>query len=283
MYALLGLPDTALSESRDRVRAALVNCLETWPNKKVTVSLSPAWLPKSGSSFDLSIAIALMAANGSIPNQSHVDTVFLGELALDGAIRSIRGVLPSLMAAYSAGVLTAIVPLENLAEAELMTHMQIIGMPHLKDVLRWLRTGTREEHVELDLHFDVDDVHDFSDVAGQPNARRAAEIAATGGHHLLLIGPPGAGKTMIADRIPTILPPLTIDQALEVTAVHSIAGALTSRSPLSLTAPIVAPHHSAHALQWWEVVHMSSDQVHVHWHITEFYSSTKHPNVVPEY
>jgi magnesium chelatase family protein len=245
MYALLGLPDAALSESRDRVRAALVNCLETWPNKKVTVSLSPAWLPKSGSSFDLSIAIALMAANGSIPSLSHADTVFLGELALDGAIRSIRGVLPSLMAAYSAGVLTAIVPLENLAEAELMTHMKIIGMPHLKDVLRWLRTGTREEHVELDLHFDVDDVHDFSDVAGQPNARRAAEIAATGGHHLLLIGPPGAGKTMIADRIPTILPPLTIDQALEVTAVHSIAGALTSRSPLSLTAPIVAPHHSA--------------------------------------
>jgi magnesium chelatase family protein len=245
MYTLLGLPDTALSESRDRVRAALVNCLETWPNKKVTVSLSPAWLPKSGSSFDLSIAIALMAANGSIPNQSHIDTVFLGELALDGAIRSIRGVLPSLMAAYSAGVLTAVVPLENLAEAELMTHMKIIGMPHLKEVLRWLRTGVREEHVELDLHFDVDDLHDFSDVAGQPNARRAAEIAATGGHHLLLIGPPGAGKTMIADRIPTILPPLSIDQALEVTAVHSIAGALTSRSPLSLTAPIVAPHHSA--------------------------------------
>ena len=121
MYALLGLPDSALSESRDRVRAALVNCLEAWPNKKVTVSLSPAWLPKSGSSFDLSIAIALMAANGSIPNNSHEECVFLGELALDGALRSIRGVLPSLMAAYSAGVLTAVVPLENLAEAELMT------------------------------------------------------------------------------------------------------------------------------------------------------------------
>ncbi len=244
-YVLLGLPDAALSESRDRVRAAIVNCGEIWPNRKVTVSLSPAWLPKSGSSFDLAICIALLAASETIAAQSISEIVFLGELSLDGSIRSVRGVLPALIAAQKAGIRSAVVPLANFQEASLMQGIEIIGMDHVKQVLRWLRTGERDHTEEIDLVWEANDENlDFADVAGQPQARLAAEIAATGGHHVLLIGPPGAGKTMIAERIPTILPQLSISQALEVTAVHSIAGSFANRSPTSLVAPIVSPHHT---------------------------------------
>ncbi len=245
MYSLLGLPDAALSESRDRVRAAIVNCGETWPNRKTTVSLSPAWLPKSGSSFDLAICIALLSAHETISPDVIRDVVFLGELALDGRIRSVRGVLPALIAAQKAGIKVAVVPNANYQEAKLMQGIEIVAMDHVKQVLRWLRTGEREIADEIDLEWQPsNELLDFADVAGQPQARLAAEIAATGGHHILLIGPPGAGKTMIAERIPTILPALSIAQALEVTAVHSIAGSFASRSPTSLVAPIVSPHHT---------------------------------------
>ena len=246
MYSLLGLPDASLQESRDRVRAALTNTGQKWPNRKVTVSLSPAWIPKSGPGFDCAIALAILIADGTIAQEPLADVVVLGELALDGSLRSVRGVLPSLIAAYKSGVKRAIVPRANQREAELMEQMEILSFNHIIEIYRWLTTGEYpiEEPLDLEIDSSVESL-DFADVAGQAKARFAAEVAATGGHHLLLIGPPGAGKTMIASRLPAILPPLTMDESLEVTAIHSIADGLSKRSAMSKVAPIVAPHHSA--------------------------------------
>ena len=171
MYSLLGLPDAALSESRDRVRAALINTNEIWPNRKVTVSLSPAWLPKSGSSFDLSIALAILIAQQALPQEPLNCVLVLGELALDGKIRSIRGVLPALIAAYKSGIKRAFVPQENFAEASLMSQMHIIGFSSLAEVLRFIRTGEIAIAPQLELVIEQDlNLPDFADVAGQ-NAR----------------------------------------------------------------------------------------------------------------
>lgn len=240
-FNLLGLPDAALSESRDRVRAAIVNSSQSWPNRKVTIALLPAWLPKAGSSFDLPIAMGILGAQNIVRNLE--DYLFVGELSLDGSLRHTRGVLPSLICAYQNGVRKVVIPSANIAEAKLLPELEVFAFTNLKEVVHWLQTGELTEQSELDLVVEKIEMQlDFADVAGQLPARRAAEISAAGGHNFLMIGPPGVGKTMIAERLPTILPPLTQEETLEVSAIHSITN--SNRAVLSTTAPFIAPHHS---------------------------------------
>jgi magnesium chelatase family protein len=246
-FTLLGLPDAALSESRDRVRAALINSGETWPNKRVTISLSPAWLPKRGSGFDLAIAAALLAASDAAPTDRLNNVIILGELTLEGKIKGILGILPALMAAKKAGFEKAIVPVVNAQEAGLVNGLEILAMNTLKECALWIRTGETLTHSIAENYVENNGTEDLdlSEVGGQLQARKALEISAIGGHHLLMIGPPGAGKTMLAARLPSILPPLDREGALEVTALHSLAGKVSHDSPLITQPPFVAPHHSA--------------------------------------
>ena len=245
---LVGLPDTALAEARDRVRAAVLNTGLTWPQRRITLGLSPAALPKRGSAFDLALAAAVLAAEGSVvPAAPLLDRVLLGELSLDGRVRPVRGVLPSVLAAHRAGFRRAVVPAANLAEARLLPDVEVDGVSSLADLVRLLRGEPRDEPEGAGAPPEPDEgpALDLLDVAGQLLGRTAVEVAAAGGHHLLLLGPPGSGKTMLAERLPGVLPPLDDDEALEVTAVHSVAGVLPPSSPLVRTPPYQAPHHTA--------------------------------------
>lgn len=241
---IVGLPDTALNEARDRCRAAVAQTGFAWPQALVTVNLSPATLPKSGAHYDLAIVAAVLAADQQVPDTRLAGAVFLGELALDGRVRPVRGVLPAVLAARDTGCAVVVVPASQVAEARLVEGIGVIGVASLGDVVRFLRgEPVPERATEPDVE-SPGRLLDLADVAGQLEARWAVEVAAAGGHHLYLKGPPGVGKTLLAERLPGLLPPLTPEQALEVSAIRSVAGHGLP-SALVRTPPLAAPHHSA--------------------------------------
>ncbi|SNX64327.1 magnesium chelatase family protein [Streptomyces sp. TLI_55] len=269
-FTLVGLPDKSLTESKDRVRAAVVNSGAAWPAKKLTVGLSPASVPKSGSGFDLAVAAAVLGAAERIDPRVLADIVMIGELGLDGRVRPVRGILPAVIAAADAGYEQVVVPECAAAEASLVPGISVLGIRSLRQLIAVLADEpVPDEEPEEEGRPDPllaglrvpgtgaatgmhsmgaaqqDQGHDLADVVGQLSARTAVEVAAAGGHHLFLEGPPGAGKTMLAERLPAVLPRLTRQESLEVTAVHSVAGLLPPGKPLIDTAPYCAPHHSA--------------------------------------
>jgi len=244
---LSGLPDASLNEARDRVRAAIVNSGETWPQRRITVNLLPAELPKSGSGFDLAIAIVLLAGTGELPPRGLGGAAAIGELGLDGQIRPVRGVLPMVLAAARAGIRRIIVPATNAAEASLVPGVAVRSAEALRQVLEFIRGAATLPDAPDGDEIVEETAPDLADVVGQPRGRFALELAAAGRHHLALFGPPGAGKTMLAQRLPGILPPLDDAAALEVTAVHSIAGTLPPAPRLIRRPPFQAPHHTASA------------------------------------
>ncbi|MGA4999968.1 ATP-binding protein [Streptomyces arboris] len=267
-FTLVGLPDKSLIESRDRVRAAVVNSGAEWPQKKLTVGLSPASVPKSGSGFDLAVACAVLGAAERIDPAAIADVVMIGELGLDGRVRPVRGVLPAVLAAAEAGYQQVVVPEQTAGEAALVPGISVLGVRSLRQLIAILcDEPVPDEPVDdrgrpdamlaglmvpgtglgAGLASPQGEGHtpDLADVAGQLRPRKALEVAAAGGHHLLFSGPPGAGKTMLAERLSAVLPPLTRQESLEVTAVHSVAGILPPGEPLVSRAPYCAPHHSA--------------------------------------
>jgi magnesium chelatase family protein len=248
-YFLVGLPDRAVSESSDRIEAALENSNASFPGGRITVNLAPADLPKEGSAFDLPIALTLLEVSGQVETDRLSKTLVLGELALDGKLRPVKGVLPMAVQARKKGVKQMVVPADNGPEAAVVEGLNVYAFEHLVEVMEWLREDGDHQPLDVDVKamFRRNGEHemlDFSDVRGQETVKRALEVAAAGGHNLVMVGPPGSGKTMMARRLPNILPPLTLDEALETTKIHSVAGLLPGGKALITDRPFRSPHHT---------------------------------------